>query len=59
MTVKWKNLNIKAATAFKNFCVCFKQINVEKKITVLLRVVRKYNILHFVQPDFKNKLVGP
>ena len=28
MTEKWKNL--KAATAFR-FCVCFKQINVEKK----------------------------
>ena len=37
---KWKDL--KAATAFKILCVYFKQISVEKKITALLRVVRKY-----------------
>ena len=46
MTEKWKNL--KAATAFQILCVCFKQISVEKKVTALLRVDRKYNILHFV-----------
>ena len=46
MTEKLKNL--KAATAFQIFCVFFKQISVEKKITALLRVVSKYNVLRFV-----------
>ena len=37
---KWKDL--KAATAFQILCVYFKHISVDKKITALLRVVRKY-----------------
>ena len=37
---KWKDL--KAVTAFQILSVNFKQISAEKKITALLRVVRKY-----------------
>ena len=38
----------KGCNRFPDLCVYFKQISVEKKITVLPRVVRKYNVLRFV-----------
>ena len=38
----------KGCNRFPDFCVYFKQISVEKKITALLRVVRRYNVLRFV-----------
>ena len=40
----------KGCNRFPDLCVYFKQISVEsrEKITVLPRVVRKYNVLRFV-----------